>query len=239
MNCRDFEMNILALARERLMDVNMRAESLAHAADCSRCAARLEAARALIPHVRAVVADIGDGEAPKRVEAALLTAFRLRASTAHVARAPFSKRLMLAAAGLALIAALAIVSLWVGSTRRNQQKLITPSAQIDMEKPPDVAIKTEPEVREPGTISRQNDRAHRRAVRRRAIPREEVTEFIPLMVGVDLRSYEPAQIVRVEMLTSALTDLGLPDGPEIRTGPIKADLLLGFDGQARAIRFVR
>jgi len=239
MNCCDFEMNVPALARERLMDANMRAESLAHAADCSRCAARLEAARALIPHVRAVVADIGDVEAPKRVEAALLTAFRLRASTAHVARAPSWQGLALLAACLALISTLAIFWLWVGSGNRKQQAVSPPPAQINLQKPPEVAIKTEPKVREQGPTPGQHDRAHRRVFRRRAIPTEEVTEFFPLTEGIDPKSYEAAQIVRVEMLTSALTDLGLPAGPEIRMGPIKADLLLGYDGEARAIRFVR
>jgi len=239
MNCRDFEMNVPALARERLVDAKTRTESLTHAADCARCAARLEAARALIPHVRVVVAEIGDAEAPKRVEAALLTAFRQGASTARAARVPSRQRLALLAACLALISTLAIVWLWAGSPNRRRQAVSQPPAQINPEKPPAVAIKTESKVREQGPTPRQHNSALRRTFSRQAIPAEEVTEFFPLMDGVDPRSYEPAQIVRVEMLTSELMELGLPAGPEIRTGPINADLLLGYDGQVRAIRFVR
>jgi len=239
MSCRDFEINVLELARERLLDANTRAESLAHAANCSRCAARLEAARALIPLARAVVAEMDEAEAPKRVEDVLLTAFRQGTVAARAARVPSWQRLALLAACLALISTMAIVWLWVGSPKRKQQAVSPPPAQINLQKPPDVAVKLENEVREEGPTPKQHDRAHRRALRRRAMPTEEVTEFFPLVEGIDPKSYEAAQIVRVEMLAPALTALGLPAGPEIRTAPVKADLLLGYDGQVRAIRFVR
>ena len=69
--------------------------------------------------------------------------------------------------------------------------------------------------------------------------REEVTEFLPLADGEDLTSLEAAQVVRVELPVSALMDLGLRVGPEISPGQVKADILVGHDGSARAIRFVR
>ena len=42
MNCNDFETKVTDLARGQMMDAGARDRALAHAADCRRCAARLE-----------------------------------------------------------------------------------------------------------------------------------------------------------------------------------------------------
>lgn len=68
---------------------------------------------------------------------------------------------------------------------------------------------------------------------------EIVTDFIPLTYGAAMGANEDAQLVRVELPRSALVSMGLPVDVE-RTGErVKADVLLGHDGLARAIRFVR
>jgi hypothetical protein len=59
------------------------------------------------------------------------------------------------------------------------------------------------------------------------------------MDGIDLDSLEAVQAVRVELPASALNDLGFQTDREAPTRSIKADVLLGHDGLARAIRFVR
>jgi len=45
--------------------------------------------------------------------------------------------------------------------------------------------------------------------------------------------------VRVELPRSALASFGMPVGAEPAGGRVKADVLLGEDGVARAIRFIR
>jgi hypothetical protein len=50
---------------------------------------------------------------------------------------------------------------------------------------------------------------------------------------------EDAQVVRIELPGSALLAVGLLVDPEITDEPVKADVVLGYDGLARAIRFVR
>jgi len=45
--------------------------------------------------------------------------------------------------------------------------------------------------------------------------------------------------VRVELPGSALGEVGLPFDPETAPESVKADVVLGQDGLARAIRFVR
>ena len=72
----------------------------------------------------------------------------------------------------------------------------------------------------------------------RAAP-EIVTEFMPLTYGAALSPSEGGQLVRVELPRSALASLGLPMNEERPDERVKADVLLGHDGLARAIRFVR
>ena len=60
-----------------------------------------------------------------------------------------------------------------------------------------------------------------------------------MMDGDDLDSLDNNQLVRVELPGSALIAVGLPVDAEMANAPVKADVLLGHDGLARAIRFVR
>jgi hypothetical protein len=69
---------------------------------------------------------------------------------------------------------------------------------------------------------------------------ESVTEFIPLVTGAPgAPPLESGQLVRVQLPRAALPSLGLPLNAERGNEPVKADVLLGNDGLARAIRFVR
>jgi hypothetical protein len=68
---------------------------------------------------------------------------------------------------------------------------------------------------------------------------EVATDFIPLMLGGRFTQSEGGHVVRVELPRSALASFGLPVNAERAGGRVKADVLLGDDGMARAIRFVR
>jgi hypothetical protein len=68
---------------------------------------------------------------------------------------------------------------------------------------------------------------------------EITTDFIPLTQGGRFAQGEGGHLVRVELPRSALTSFGLPVNAEAAGGRVKADVLLGEDGTARAIRFVR
>ncbi|MDQ3687901.1 MAG: hypothetical protein M3430_20175, partial [Acidobacteriota bacterium] len=99
-----------------------------------------------------------------------------------------------------------------------------------------------------------SDSSHRRAARPRAgaqmLPASTnasagggaddiVTEYMPLTGGGSLSGMEGGQIVRVEVPRSALASFGLPMNAERAGERVKADVVLGYDGVARAIRFVR
>jgi hypothetical protein len=68
---------------------------------------------------------------------------------------------------------------------------------------------------------------------------EITTDFLPLSYGSNLSQLDDGQIVRVELPRSALQSFGLPVNAERAGERVKADVLLGHDGIARAIRFVR
>jgi hypothetical protein len=69
---------------------------------------------------------------------------------------------------------------------------------------------------------------------------EIMTNFIPLLQGGGrLVAGDGGQVVRIELPRSALERFGLPMNVERANERVKADVLLGEDGMARAIRFVR
>jgi hypothetical protein len=65
------------------------------------------------------------------------------------------------------------------------------------------------------------------------------TDFLPLMAVRPLSPLEQRQIVRVRLPRSALHVFGLPVNMERSREPVQADVLLGEDGTALAVRFVR
>ncbi len=72
----------------------------------------------------------------------------------------------------------------------------------------------------------------------RGAPQEIATDFLPIGYGTPLAPDEFAQVIRVSVPRSDLAQFGLPvrfdEGPE----RVTADIVLGEDGIARAVRFV-
>lgn len=73
---------------------------------------------------------------------------------------------------------------------------------------------------------------------------EYATDFFPLSYSDDQKPVESGEVIRVQMVRvrmprPALIAFGLPVNIEHDDAPVKADLLVGEDGLARAIRFVR
>ena len=246
MNCRDFEMDVLALARNELIDANRRDASLAHTVNCVSCADRLAGERALIAGVGEVVAALAEEKAPAHVGAALLTAFREHTRTVISDTviplppkiAPHWRFKAAAAAIVIMVSMVAVLWLYSRPPIEKHVALTAPPAPITTREPASQVLPRDPEIATGQAPIRPN-RAHHRAARQKTNAAEEVTEFFPLMEGIDLDSLEAVQSVRVELPASALVDLGLRSGAETPTGPVRADVLLGLDGLARAIRFVR
>jgi hypothetical protein len=251
MNCQDFEKLALSLARNSLLDATAREQGLIHTENCERCAARLAEERALLAGVRAVVAELAGEEPPERVEASLLAAFRAQTAAASSTVVPMTRRarhwsswkLAAVAAGiLILISVMAIF--WRSASsfkpQREERAVFPTPVSSPQDTPPKLA---EPPVGGNHVAAEQPEK-QRKPVRRRASgddsdEDEVVTRFFSLREGEDFTALESMQLVRVELPGSALSEVGLPVNPETVNSSVIADVVLGQDGLARAIRFVR
>lgn len=296
MNCQIFDSLAGDLARGVPLEARAREEALTHRAACPRCAARLADERALSDGLRELAAGARAAEAPARVEAKLLAAFRERAAGAHVDSAPAAQTVLpfarpasparwswakTAVASCSAAAAAVLLFVLVAPQKSTApagarvEKAPTVAALVPPPSPSEefapAASSAAPAASQGGgrmsaaLIPRPADAARgavlRPAGRLTATPvsynkggasrpsrparadeggRAEIaTSFIPLTHDAAFAAAEGGQVVRVELPRTALQRYGLPMNFE-RTGErVKADLLLGHDGVARAIRFVR
>jgi hypothetical protein len=249
MNCHDFEKVVLSLARNSLLDAATREQGLIHTEVCEGCAARLAEERALLARVRAVVDEMAGEEPPARVDATLLAAFRAQTTAtapstvfATPGRARHWSSWKSAAVAAGILILISVMAFWrsEGSHKpQREERAVLPTPGVSP---------TSPKVAEP-PVGRDQVAAERpknppeRARRRASVDSsdevEVVTRFFPLREGEDLTMLESLQLVRVELPGSALSEVGLPVDPETANEPVKADVVLGQDGLARAIRFVR
>ena len=239
MKCGDFENAISLLAGSELMEASTRTAALQHAEICRSCAARLTDERVLIFGVRALRAELRSQQAPPHLEQVLLNAFREQGRTASVIPMP-RRNLPWGNWRVAAIAAVLLFATSIGTivfVRSWQREMPSPPKAQALPLVPDALVTSS------GATKKRNELAVMSKPQRRSRPRtprpETVTEFFPLNEGDDLDSLEFTQIVRVELTPSALREVGLPMSYASDRDAVKADLMLGQDGLARAIRFVR
>lgn len=255
MNCNEFEHIVYDLAhgREGKLDAGS-----AHAEECARCAARLEDERRLSSLLKALAAadlDVvaGTGAAASAIESRLVMAYRQ--NTVRIARRS-RVRWEAAAAALFLIA---MGTLGFVYHRTMQSKDAEPESGLTItaeSKKNGEKIATAPPQQPPGIgeklgrrITSRLSHSPRRARTTPFMIRDEITlygddaevatDFIPLTYGESLKPIEKGELIRVRMPRTALLQFGLPMNVERAGVPVKADLLVGEDGLAHAIRFVR
>jgi hypothetical protein len=257
MNCHDFEATAGELASERPMDAALREKALAHAASCPGCTSRFDDERALTAGLRKVTRTTVD-EPPARVGEAVLAAFRGRIPDSRAVVQTRTARVRWAYAAASFAAVALIVTLIVlmssraphsqppvvqeaanpGPAISDQPLPIVPQKQVSPEKPASVVTSKQPRpadrIRNVGRPSRppRSDNGAGEQV-------EIATDFIPLMNREILAQMDGGQVMRVELPRSALMSFGLPMDMERASERIKADVVVGNDGLARAIRFVR
>jgi hypothetical protein len=72
-----------------------------------------------------------------------------------------------------------------------------------------------------------------------AVTAEVGTDYFPLRAGPLLAPGEIGQVIRVPVRSHEMLRMGLPTDIVVSSGAVNADVLIGLDGTARAIRFVR
>jgi hypothetical protein len=230
MDCKHFDSMLEDLERDTSLSAGARDQALQHAEDCAYCRARLAAARLLSLKLGALAKNDENLQAPTRVEASLLEAFRER--THRRSRVWWSLGWAGAAAALAIAA-------WLLSEHPWRSSESTAGLKIQA-----VAPDVRPHSISPAaTVKGSNEAAetHARGERPRPVrhrsPVDEAGEFIALSSP----SYPvgDGMVVRVELPRSAPALVGLPISDGNVSGTVTADVVLGQDGMARAIRFVQ
>ena len=254
MNCQRFETVVSELARGQMMAAGQKTEALAHSDVCDDCAARLGDEQMLTLGLQSLASEMESLEAPREIEGKLLEAFRARDVVVPITKRQSHSRYWLAAiAAMLLIAISVLVFRWSNRPVDEPRQAIK---QEQLQPKPDVSNKSneqlaqnveKPSVDEslpqpsrpkrirPVTLRRPNNAS----VANHAT-KEIATDFIPLsyMSAVSLQQ-EGGQIIRVQVPRSALANFGLPVNMDRYNEKVKADVLYGVDGMARAIRFVQ
>ena len=252
MNCQKFESVVSELARGQMMAAEQRAEALAHSDACDECAARLSDEQMLTLGLQSLAAEMESLEAPSAIEAKLLEAFRGREVVVPIATRRSNSRYWIAAvAAMLLIAISVMVFSWTrrtASDRRvaRKQEEPQPKPQVsnqeneqlvqDVEKPAprEAPKRVYPKRNRPASL-----RPADTASVANHVTKEVATDFIPLSYMSAASLQEGGQIIRVQLPRSALANFGLPVNMDRYNEKVKADVIYGVDGMARAIRFVQ
>ncbi len=210
-----------------------------HLAACGRCRTHVEAAAARHAGVDALLGHL-QTEEPEQPPAVALARFQARVAadrqTPAYARPLGALRLSTAlkafgaAAALLLIAAAFFLLTQTGPPHQQARREPTAAPQ-----PPAVAA---PSVaRDPA--ARTDDAPPRPQMSRKTPRATRSTAADPyVLLTSDVRPLEMGMVVRVRMRLSALTPGAMVEGREGTEPEVEADVLVGEDGRARAIRFV-
>jgi len=243
MNCQRFESVVSELARGQMMAAEQRAEALAHSDVCDDCAARLNDEQMLTLGFQSLAAEMESLDAPRAVEANLLEAFRARPAFEKSAPIRVNPRYWIAAIAAMLLIAISLVVFSLSKRPAENKQVATKQEETqpkqvaqDIEKP------AAPESPQPVKRKRIRPVSSRRtdtAAVANHVTKEVATDFIPLSYMSATSLQEGGQIVRVQLPRSALANFGLPVNMDRYNEKVKADVLYGVDGMARAIRFVQ
>ncbi|HEY9434900.1 MAG TPA: hypothetical protein VI260_25875 [Blastocatellia bacterium] len=253
MKCHEFDAIIISMARGQLVESAARETAGAHLDRCARCADAFEEQQAMTAGIRVAAESLANQGASPRVEEALRRAFREQAgqftAPAGASQPPENWRWswrMVGAAAILLLALLARTD-WLKSPPANQKQGANnlPATHFSLapeqKQNPQTRIRgREDQNQKTGRYS-ANSRslgAHRGVRQGSALVNEAISRFYPLVEEGEMASLESGMIVRVEAPVSTLITLGLPITAENINQPVQADLLLGQDGLARAIRFL-
>lgn len=244
MKCHTSREAIVELGRSGTAGSGTRAAIESHVEQCRSCAALLARERQLSRGLRALAAATSADGSPDALGRRLLEVFAERqpagTSAVAVGRSSGWGRWRSAAAALLMIGGSTAV--WLStraqpvldhSTSRDDVR-----ADVRTSQPPPTAI-TDADRPSTAPVAAGNHR--RRTTRARMAPASPVVQpvgFVTLPGAAGLPDFESGQIIRMEIPLASLPTYGIEIQPDAQGTPVAADLLVGQDGQARAIRLV-
>lgn len=179
-----------------------------HLAQCPECAAKMAGARSVANGLRLLASDMSAIEAPPQIEANLVAAFRRRNGSPKLRRAAWWKSPVFVGA----TAGFAVTALAFGLFIMPKRRVADPPAAHH-------------------TRSQQIQLAS-------YAPQESDDGFIPLPDVPQIDPNDEVNVVRVELPRSAMLEVGLDVPPDQVAGTVEAEVKLGPDGLARAVRFM-
>lgn len=261
MNCEAFNKIIDDLADYKPMSATIRDASVSHAALCPDCATKLADARAVGSCLLAATRAESE-QAPARVKENLLAAFAAQhANAAPVVDISSRRKQRPWFAAAATIAAVILLTVGISVWKLVSVSGPQPPTNLRADLPPTPPT---PQVDSPNPGSSSIDQGRtgpdRRAIAKdagvnprklRQLPRESVGQrsgnetvvqnsgaYLPLTYLAAGTTIESGTVVRIELSRSALASLGFTGSVEGSGESVKADVILGDDGVARAIRLV-
>ena len=263
MNCQKFESVVPDLARGQMMESEVRNDALVHSSECNVCSSRLRNEEALTRSLRAVAVEMKSLDVPPSVEARLLQAFRQPNVVVPISGDRSYKRYWLTAIAAMLLIVLGVVAFRLNErtpespqyTKVEPPKVSVPNPGVQQVHAPEpvnsgtssdveqVAVSHKPKaLKKRSSINSGGLQASAGRSRGNAVQSnhaEIATEFMPLGYLNPRSLQDGGQIVRVEVPRTTLASFGLPVNMERFDEKVKADILFGVDGRARAIRFVQ
>jgi hypothetical protein len=236
MNCTSFREAVHELDRDDVLDAAVYDSAVEHAQICTRCARLIYQTRRLDSSLRALARADEHREASPRVQTQLLRAFRAHAPARQGGW--HALRWAVAAAAVLILAGGAFL-VW----RRAPAPVRSHPAAHAASGPAASPAPSKTTAME-SLASTLRPKAHAgrsaRAAKPAAQPEEldDLSEFISLPYADDDAPLGAGELVRVRLSESALGLLGFPVSEETPAQPVTADVVIGEDGVARAIRFV-
>jgi hypothetical protein len=249
MNCRTFKAVVQDIDCPGAVEETMREDALTHAESCLRCARRLQRTRALAAALEALARADESEQAPPSVEDQVRLAFWTKTSR----RLRPSRVTWAIAAAAALAIAFGAGLLWhrtvapgltgrpgQGSGLSNDRAAAIPAPAASQ---PDSrqAVKPKPSRRTPtshGLHHRPVQHAPAAPRQPEVLPGQEMAGFLPLPFADREEPLGAGAVVRIQLSEASLGLLGVPVTEPASSQPVTADVVLGQDGTARAIRFV-
>ena len=258
MSCQKYESIINELARDQMMEMGVRTEVLEHCELCDQCARRLKDERSLTTALGSLASEFANVRTPENVPASLIAALHDEATATHVVNSGRWKYWLVAAAA-ALLVMFAVGAMRLrrpsvdnsvtgtpqiahGDRRQDPVKSATPVPSPPADKPDRARPERETKRSKPLRPSDREAVATVQPSNKASTTNYEpeiATEFLPLGYDHAMNLQDGGQIMRVEVPRSTLASFGLPVNMNRSGQRVKADLLVGWDGSARAIRFVQ
>ena len=183
-----------------------------HVRECPACAALLNRQRTLASGLRSLAADWRSVEAPARVESRLTAAFLGQAglTVSHPTARWWVPVATWATAAVAVVA----LAMFLARDRHVVPAHRTTSNRVEL-----AAVEPPADLNTLGDSSGTDN------------------DFIPMPNAARIEPNEDLNLVRVEVPRSAMIALGYAVSEDRASEPVEAEVVLGADGLARAVRF--